>query len=151
MLRPNATIAIVVTVLILGAFIALCVSTHRFRESCDNDDDDDDSNESDSDVSSMYYVSTSTATTTSHGDPDVAAAPVRDPVTFPPGVRVSDRRIWGSPARDPRENGESRGGSGDGTSGRNESGNESVNGNGNGNASGSGNPRCDARYGGSQP
>ncbi|KAI1126601.1 hypothetical protein F5Y10DRAFT_266920 [Nemania abortiva] len=139
MLKPNTTIALVVTLLILSAFTAFCVLVHRLR-------DPGHGSGYDSDDESMYGVSTSTSASTSLGDIDVAAAAAAEaeqPVRFPPGVRVSPRGVGDSPASEPRggnEGGnESNSGSGSGGGGGNgdEGGGGSGDGNGNGNESGS--------------
>ncbi|TGJ88628.1 hypothetical protein E0Z10_g26 [Xylaria hypoxylon] len=69
MTKPNEAIAVVVTVLILGGFIAFYVFTYCFRHSGDDDDDDDDDeyNNDYGAVGSSAFLSTSTST--SAGEP----------------------------------------------------------------------------------
>ncbi|KAI0471205.1 hypothetical protein F4859DRAFT_515429 [Xylaria cf. heliscus] len=49
MAKPNDIIAIVITLLILGGFVAFCLFTRRFRSRSNDDDEDEEEEEEEED------------------------------------------------------------------------------------------------------
>ncbi|KAI1116307.1 hypothetical protein F5Y14DRAFT_449173 [Nemania sp. NC0429] len=78
-MKPNDTIAVIVTVLILAIFVGFYVSTRRFRQ----DDDDDDDNNSGSDGSSLSYFPPSSSSSSPSGRSGVDVY-VSDAAPHPP-------------------------------------------------------------------
>ncbi|KAI0868714.1 hypothetical protein GGS24DRAFT_198908 [Hypoxylon argillaceum] len=113
MIKPNATIALIVTFLVLGAFSAFCLFVRRVGGP-------DESDGSDTESASVFYVSSSTSasSSTNQVDPGVPVAAPVEPLSYPPGVRVS-RAPWDSPSREARgvDGGSSESGNGGNGSG----------------------------------